>query len=124
MGRVNPMVRIVLAVSLLSVVTVSLPSASSSAATGQKKKAEPTRELFVANCQSCHGEDGRAPTKEMGFVGRQWKTKTAAEAAAVITNGVPATAMLPFEGKLTKQQIIALARYVRALDSPAARKKQ
>ena len=124
MGGVNPTVRIVLAVLLLSAVTVSFLSASPSAGTGQKKKAEPTRELFVTNCQSCHGEDGRAPTKEMGFVGRQWKTKTAAKAAAVITNGVPGTAMLPFEGKLTKQQINALARYVRALDTPAARKKQ
>jgi mono/diheme cytochrome c family protein len=124
MGRVYPMVKIFLAASVLSLVTVTFLSASSSAASGQKTKAEPTRELYVANCQSCHGEDGRAPTKEMGFVGRQWKTKTAAAAAKVITNGVPGTAMLPFEGKLTKQQINALARYVRALDTPAARKKQ
>jgi hypothetical protein len=32
--------------------------------------------------------------------------------------------MLPFEGKLTKEQVLALARYVRALDTPAARKKK
>jgi len=37
---------------------------------------------------------------------------------------VPGTAMLPFESKLTKEEIAALARYVRALDSPAARKKK
>ena len=57
-------------------------------------------------------------------MGRKWKTKTTAEAVAVITKGVPGTAMLPFDGRLTPEQITALAKYVRALDTPAARKKK
>jgi mono/diheme cytochrome c family protein len=117
------MLKIALAGSLVLAVTVTILSASSQAGTALKKKPDPTRDLYVTNCQMCHGEDGRAPLKEMGFVGRKWKTKTAAEAAKIITNGVPGTAMLPFEGKLTKAQVMALARYVRALDTPAARKK-
>ena len=116
------MLKIVLAGSFVLAVAVSVLSASSRTGTAQKKP-DPTKDLYVANCQMCHGEDGRPPLKEMGFVGRTWKTKTAAEAAKVITTGVPGTAMLPFEGKLTKEQIAALARYVRALDTPAARKK-
>ena len=32
--------------------------------------------------------------------------------------------MLPFESKLKKEQIAALARYVRSLDTPEARKKK
>ncbi|MDQ3420788.1 MAG: cytochrome c, partial [Acidobacteriota bacterium] len=80
--------------------------------------------LYVSNCQMCHGPDGVSPIKDMSFVGRQWKTKTTAEAVKVITSGVPGTVMLPFEGKLKKEQITALARYVRALDTPQARKKK
>lgn len=101
-----------------------LGAAPPSAEPAQKKKADESKDLYVMQCQFCHGPDGRAPVKEMGFVGRNWKTKTHAEAVKTITKGVPGTAMLPFESKLTKEQIAALARYVRALDSPAARKKK
>jgi mono/diheme cytochrome c family protein len=118
------MLKIILAGSFGLAVAVTVLSASAQTGPAQKKKPDPTRDLYVANCQMCHGEDGKAPLKEMGFVGRKWKTKTEAEAARVITNGVPGTAMLPFEGRLTKAQITALARYVRALDTPAARKKK
>lgn len=99
-------------------------ASSSGAAGGQKKKIDATKNLYVAQCQMCHGVDGRSPLPDMKFVGRPWKTKNAAEAARVISEGVPGTAMLPFEGKLTKEQIRALAAYVRALDTPAARKKK
>jgi mono/diheme cytochrome c family protein len=118
------MLKMVPAGSFVLAVAVTLLSASSQAGTVQKKKPDPTKDLYVTHCQMCHGEDGRAPLQEMGFVGRKWKTKTAAEGAKVITEGVPGTAMLPFKGKLTKEQIIALARYVRTLDTPAARKKK
>jgi len=102
--------------------TASAPAASAPAV--QTKKADPAKDLYVSNCQMCHGPDGRSPIKDMSFVGRQWKTKTTAEAVKMITKGSPGTVMLPFEGKLTKEQITALARYVRALDTPAARKKK
>lgn len=118
------MLKLIMAGSFGLAVAGTVLSAASQTGTAQKKKADPTRDLYVANCQMCHGEDGRAPLKDMGFVGRKWKTKTAAEAAKVIGDGVPGTAMLPFEGRLTKAQIMALARYVRALDTPAARKKK
>jgi mono/diheme cytochrome c family protein len=116
------MQKFLLAGSFVLAVAVTVLSASPQTGAAQSKKPDPTKDLYVANCQMCHGEDGRAPL-EMGFVGRKWKTKTAAEAVKIITNGVPGTAMLPFEGKLTKAEIMALARYVRALDTPAARKK-
>lgn len=117
------MMNIVLAGSLVVAMAVTVLSATSRAGAGRQEKPNPTKDLYVSNCQMCHGVDGRAPLKDMAFVGRAWKTKTAAEAAKIITNGVPGTVMLPFEGKLTKQQVMALARYVRSLDTPAARKK-
>jgi len=36
--------------------------------------------------------------------------------ARVIADGVPATAMLPFKGRLTPAQIADLAAYVRSFD--------
>jgi mono/diheme cytochrome c family protein len=110
--------------TLLAFLTVLALAASTSGEPAQKKKADESNDLYVMHCQFCHGPDGRAPVEGMSFVGRKWKTKTHAEAVKIITTGVPGTAMLPFESKLTKEEIAALARYVRALDSPAARKKK
>ncbi|MBA3638141.1 MAG: cytochrome c [Acidobacteria bacterium] len=106
-----------------AITALAVPSPAP-AAMAQGKKADPTKDLYVSNCQMCHGPDGVSPIKDMSFVGRQWKTTTTAEAVKVITNGVPGTVMLPFENKLKKEQITALARYVRALDTPQARKKK
>ena len=85
-------------------------------------KTPPVKELYGSMCQACHGPDGVPPIKEMGFVGRAWKTKTIAASAKTIREGVAGTAMLPFKGRLTEQQIVALARYVRSLDKKPIKK--
>ena len=73
--------------------------------------------LYTKLCEPCHGPDGKAPASEMGFVAREWKHGTSTpEIIKSITAGVPATAMLPFKGKLKDPEIAALARYVRSLD--------
>ena len=114
------MIKIALALATIVSIVVTLSAAASA-----QKKTPSTKDLYETHCQMCHGADGKAPpVPEMGFVGRKWKTKTAAEAVQVITDGVPGTAMLPFDGKLTTAEIRALARYVRALDTPQARKKK
>ena len=84
--------------------------------------ASAVKELYGSLCQACHGVDGKAPIKEMGFVGRKWKTASLAASAKTIREGVPGTAMLPFEGRLTEQEIMALAKYVRSLDKKPAKK--
>ena len=87
---------------------------------------EATKTLYASNCQACHGPDGKAPLKDMAFVGRTWKhgTKTS-DMIKVITEGVPGTVMMPFKGRLTEDQIRDLARYVRSLDKklPPEKKK-
>jgi mono/diheme cytochrome c family protein len=124
------MLKLALSVSAAAVATITALAASSSVRTPdpepsvQAAKLDPIKEVYESNCQMCHGPDGLSPVKDMSFVGRQWKTKTTAEAVKVITNGVPGTVMLPFESKLTTAQIAALARYVRSLDTPDARKKK
>jgi mono/diheme cytochrome c family protein len=96
-----------------------------SAAAGQAAKSAPvTRakatELFAANCQICHGPDGTGTplAKDMAFAGRgKWKHGSRPQdIVATITNGVPATPMLPFKGRLTPAEINALASLVRSFD--------
>lgn len=85
-------------------------------------KAQAVKELYGSMCQACHGPDGKAPIKEMGFVGRVWRTKTLAASVKTIREGVPGTAMLPFKGRLTDAEILALAKHVRALDKKPVKK--
>jgi mono/diheme cytochrome c family protein len=76
-------------------------------------------ELYTANCQICHGPSGTGTALVAGsaFVGRKWKHGTRIEDVVhTITNGVPGTMMLPFKGKLSPEQITALAALVRSYD--------
>jgi mono/diheme cytochrome c family protein len=80
--------------------------------------------LYAKHCEPCHGRDGKAPVPEMGFIAREWKHGTStADIVKTIAAGVPATAMLPFKGKLKEPELIALARYVRSLDPRLAPEK-
>ena len=81
--------------------------------------------LYKLHCQVCHGADGKAPLAEMAFVGRDWKHGTSsAEMAKVIAEGVKGTPMMPFKGKLKPEQIMALAKHVRAFDKRLKPEKQ
>jgi mono/diheme cytochrome c family protein len=110
---------------LAIVLGLAVPAASA----GQAKKRpvapkpEAVKELYGSMCQACHGPDGKSPLAGMGFVGRKWKTRSAAESAKTIREGVPGTVMMPFRGKLTEPEIAALAKYVRSLDRKPAPKK-
>ena len=75
-------------------------------------------EIYGTVCQACHGPDGKAPVADMSFVGRRhWKHgSTTADIVRTITNGVPGTAMLPWKGRYTPAEILALAHLVRSFD--------
>lgn len=79
-------------------------------------------ELFTANCQPCHGPNGKGTPafKDLAFVGRtKWKHgSTQANVVNTITNGAPGTAMLPFKGRLSPAEISALASLVRSFAPP------
>ena len=86
------------------------------AAAGQAAD-DATLELYKVKCQACHLPDGNAPMKEMNLADPEWKHgSTLAEITKTIEEGVPATAMLPFKGQLSPEEISALARYVRTFD--------
>ena len=53
----------------------------------------------------------------MNFADGKWKHGSSVkEVAATITNGVQGTAMMPFKTRFSEQEILALAKYVRAFD--------
>ena len=93
------------------------PLTQATQATAPTKPTEATVKLYTAQCQACHGPNGKSPLTEMAFVERAWKhgTKTT-DMVKVITEGVPGTMMMPFKARLTEAQILDLARYVRSLD--------
>jgi len=83
-----------------------------------------TRDLYKAKCQICHMVDGNSPIQPMNFADGIWlHGDKIADHAKVIENGVPGKAMRAFKDELTKEQILALAKYVHAFEKkPAAPK--
>lgn len=83
------------------------------------------RAVFVTNCATCHGEDGRGngpaavglEPPPADLTDGTWTTGDGSLAAIrnVIENGSPGTAMIAWKGTLTDTQIAALADYVHSL---------
>jgi mono/diheme cytochrome c family protein len=104
-----------------------VPNASAQAARPTTNR--PAQELYVQNCQMCHMPDGNAAIKQMNFADGEWiHGTTIKEQVKVVTEGVPATAMMSFKDRLSDQEILALVKFVRAFDKkltakPAAKAK-
>ncbi|MEZ4451991.1 MAG: c-type cytochrome [Nannocystaceae bacterium] len=74
--------------------------------------------IFASKCKSCHGEDGRGKTKfaEKTPVPDLTGTKlSTTKIGDIISNGVADTKMKGFKEKLSKDEITALAGYVKKL---------
>ena len=85
--------------------------AVTAAAQSEAPTSRPVEELYKTNCLMCHMADGNSAIEQMNFADGKWKHGTSVkELAAVITNGVPATAMLPFKGRLSEKEIVELAK--------------
>lgn len=77
----------------------------------------PPADLYKATCQPCHMADGNAALEPMNMVDGKWRHGSSVkEIAATIANGVQGTAMMPFKARFSEKEILALAKYVRALD--------
>jgi mono/diheme cytochrome c family protein len=61
--------------------------------------------------------DGNSPLEPLNFVDGKWTHGSKPEdVQRVITDGVTGSAMLPFKGQLTPEQVAQLAAYVRSFD--------
>jgi mono/diheme cytochrome c family protein len=93
--------------------------AQAGAKTGPVTRAQAV-ELFTTNCSICHGPEGAGTPlmKDLAFKNRgKWKHGSRPQdIVATTTNGAPATAMLPFNGRLTPADINPLASLVRSFD--------
>ena len=115
---------IALGIGAASVALVmSLSATAASTATMQDSPAKPAAgkvdaaEIYKTRCQVCHAADGNSPMPNMSFADGVWRHgSTVKEVTNTITNGVPATAMMPFKTQLSPAEITAMARFVRKFD--------
>ncbi len=78
-------------------------------------RAEDAKALFASKCASCHGADGKGQTAMGRKLGAKDLTSIHESEAAitkVIESGKPPR-MLAYKGKLSDEQIKALASYVK-----------
>ncbi len=94
-----------------------------SAAAATSAGADPGgKAIFQANCATCHGAGGKGKPefKTPDFTDPKVQASfTDDQIVSTIKNGKKGTAMPSWSGKLTDQEISAVASYVRSLGSPA-----
>jgi cytochrome c oxidase subunit II len=74
-------------------------------------------ENYKASCQACHLADGKGLIPDMSFLDGQWKHGSTPQAIAkTIREGVKGTLMLPFKDKLSEEEIVELAKLVKAFE--------
>ena len=98
-------------------------ASAAAAQTARPTTNRPAQELYVQNCQMCHMPDGNAAITQMNFADGEWiHGTTIKQLAKVITDGVPATAMMSFKDRLSDQEVLALVKFVRNFDKTLAAK--
>src|SRR5215813_4531098 len=101
----------------------SMPSGASGqplhpATSGVLQSQEQGRGVFAKNCATCHGADARgvAGLRTPDFSDLRIQTSLQDEQiVATITNGKPGTMMPAWGGKLSQQEILAVAAYLRSI---------
>jgi len=112
--------RLLLAMGALTAIAIGVRAEPSTAtqAAGAPAATIDAAALYKKHCQVCHGAKGDSKLPGMSFVDGQWKHGTSVkEMSALIKDGIPGTAMLPFKSKLKDPEIEELAKFVRAFDS-------
>jgi mono/diheme cytochrome c family protein len=118
--------RALVGMALVSLVALPVLGARGSAKPAVQEKPAKTDavELYKTNCLACHGPDGDSPLEPLSFIDDTWKHGSRLQdIVKVVTEGVDSTPMLPFKEKLTKEEILAVAKLVRSFDKSLAAKK-
>ena len=76
------------------------------------------KSIYDGKCKSCHGADGKGDTtigKKVNIPSLAGSSLSKAKVVATIENGVPDTKMKGYKDKLSKEEIDAVANYVKKL---------
>jgi len=96
---------------------VKAPAAAAATAPAAAAAPADGKALYAAKCAMCHGADGMAKKMAAGsanFNDAEWQKKTTAETIEkTVTEGK--NKMTKWEGKLTAEQIKAVAAYVKTI---------
>ena len=108
--RSRPLVAATLAIAAAAALALS---ACSSAAVPSDPKLAQGQEVYNTNCVACHGSGGGGGTgpRLIGIGDRM----TEEQEIATITDGVAGTAMPAWGGRLSPEEIEAVAAYTRSL---------
>lgn len=104
-------------ISVLTLVTALLVAASLGFSRAEEPDGAP---LFKQKCSMCHGPEGKgfAAIKTPDFTDPKWQeSKADKEIVEIIKNGKKGTAMVAFGDKLKEEEIQALLKYIRSLNS-------
>jgi mono/diheme cytochrome c family protein len=101
--------------------SLHVPSAAPS--TQDVKNLEKGKSLFAANCASCHGDTGAGNGPAAGALAPpptnfHLKKPTSERGWDVLENGVPGTAMPPWQSQLSADERSVLVEFVRSLYGP------
>ncbi|MDX6709044.1 MAG: cytochrome c oxidase cbb3-type subunit, partial [Blastocatellia bacterium] len=101
-----------------------LHPATPAASTQEVKSLDESKSLFEANCSSCHGDRGAGNGPVAGTLAPsptnfQLEKPTQERAWEVLENGVPGTAMPPWQNQLSEDQRRSLVEFVRSLYAPS-----
>ena len=101
--------------------SLHLPSAAPS--TQEAASLNEGKSLFAINCASCHGDEGKGNGPAAGALAPpptnfHLEKPTQERAWQVLENGVPGTAMPPWQTRLNADQRRALIEFVRSLYGP------
>ena len=122
------MSRIILAVGVIIVVSISAAHRSASAATAGTAKslqAADGKELYLANCKQCHGVIG-SPTKAAqskydhiaSFADPAFFTARSEDSVVTVLKNGKGRDMKSFKDKMSEAEMHAVAQYIRTLAKP------
>lgn len=80
--------------------------------------------IYKKICIACHTPKGKSPLEDLNLSDNKWKHGDSLETMQkIIAKGVADTAMVGFAGKLSEEEIRAVAKYIQTFNSHSSQLK-